>query len=241
MVALRALPGIGDYTAAALAAIAFDAPAVPVDGNVERVVSRLFALERETSRGQGNHQATRDIVAAVTPERRFRTGADGSRRHHLLAERTRLARYAHGAAFAWRARSAARRNSRARRPSAKANCAGRCLRALRADGRVLLRQRPEKGLLGAMTEVPGSDWAHDFDIKRSLDSAPRFKSKPKWRRLPGVVTHVFTHFPLELTVFTAQIPAATPRLKARAGLRLPILPASLAERDAQGAGTCAQN
>ena len=67
--------------------------------------------------------------------------------------------------------------------------------ALRADGRVLLRTRPEKGLLGGMTEVPGSDWAHDFDSASALAAAPRLRTKPKWRRLPGVVTpcvHAFS-------------------------------------------------
>jgi A/G-specific adenine glycosylase len=61
-----------------------------------------------------------------------------------------------------------------------------------------------------MTEVPGSDWSHDFDAGRALDAAPL---KAKWRKLPGVVTHVFTHFPLELTVFVGQLPKATPSPK----------------------------
>ena len=84
---------------------------------------------------------------------------------------------------------------------------------LRADGCVLLRQRPEKGLLGAMTEVPGSDWSHDFDQAGALEAAPRFKSKPNWRKLTGEVTHVFTHFPLALTVYVAHVPrgAAAPK------------------------------
>jgi len=84
---------------------------------------------------------------------------------------------------------------------------------LRADGRVLVRQRPEKGLLGAMTEVPGSDWSHDFDVSTALDAAPKLAGKVKWRKLAGQVTHVFTHFPLALTVFVAQVPktAAAPK------------------------------
>jgi A/G-specific adenine glycosylase len=80
--------------------------------------------------------------------------------------------------------------------------------ALRADGRVLLRQRPDKGLLASMTEVPGSEWAHNFDAAIALACAPRL-AKAKWRRLPGVVRHVFTHFPLELTVFAAHVPRTT--------------------------------
>jgi A/G-specific adenine glycosylase len=77
---------------------------------------------------------------------------------------------------------------------------------LRADGAVLLRQRPEKGLLGSMTEVPGSEWTHDFDAAAALDTAPL---QANWRKLPGVVKHVFTHFPLELTVFIAEVPRGT--------------------------------
>ena len=96
--------------------------------------------------------------------------------------------------------------------------------ALRADERVLLRTRPEKGLLGAMTEVPGSAWAHDFDIATALAAAPRFKAKAAWRRLPGVVRHVFTHFPLELTVFIAPVPRATPAPKGARWVKIMDLP-----------------
>jgi A/G-specific adenine glycosylase len=80
---------------------------------------------------------------------------------------------------------------------------------LRADGRVLLRRRPEKGLLGGMMEVPGSDWTHDFDRSRAPRSAPRLRANVQWRQIPGIVRHVFTHFPLELAVFAAQVPRAT--------------------------------
>jgi len=96
--------------------------------------------------------------------------------------------------------------------------------ALRADGRVLLRQRPEKGLLGSMTEVPGSEWTHDFEIATALAAAPRLRAKPKWQKLAGVVTHVFTHFPLELTVFVAQVPRATKAMKGAHWVRLADLP-----------------
>ena len=87
-----------------------------------------------------------------------------------------------------------------------------------------------------MTEVPGSDWTHAFDAPTALRAAPRFKTKAGWRKLPGVVKHVFTHFPLELTVFVAQVPrrAAAPKgarwVKLRGACRR-----SAAERDAQGA------
>ena len=85
--------------------------------------------------------------------------------------------------------------------------------AVRADGCVLLRSRPPKGLLGGMTEVPTTEWSHDFDDNDAAKAAPGFsRLRPKWRKLPGVVTHVFTHFPLELTVYAAELPrgARTP-------------------------------
>src|SRR5947209_6293232 len=82
--------------------------------------------------------------------------------------------------------------------------------ALRADGCVLMRARPPKGLLGGMTEVPSTEWSHDFDAAQSLDQAPRFgRAQPKWRRLPGAVRHVFTHFPLELVIYRAEFPLLT--------------------------------
>ncbi|MGB7615944.1 MAG: NUDIX domain-containing protein, partial [Pseudolabrys sp.] len=79
----------------------------------------------------------------------------------------------------------------------------------RSDARVLLRRRPDKGLLASMMEVPGSEWTHDFDQSRAQRSAPRLRAKVQWQRLRGTVRHVFTHFPLELAVFAAQVPRAT--------------------------------
>jgi A/G-specific adenine glycosylase len=80
---------------------------------------------------------------------------------------------------------------------------------VRADGVLLVRSRPPKGLLGGMTEVPTTEWTHDFDADSALAAAPPLRRvKPPWRRVPGVVTHVFTHFPLELVVYAAQVPAS---------------------------------
>ena len=104
-------------------------------------------------------------------------------------------------------RKAPKREGRLRR--------GAAFVALRADARVLLRRRPDKGLLGGMSEVPGSDWTHDFDFepRAAVRATP---ARREWRRLPGVVRHVFTHFPLELTVFVAQVPRAASGAKRRA-------------------------
>jgi A/G-specific adenine glycosylase len=85
---------------------------------------------------------------------------------------------------------------------------------LRADGGVLLRTRPPAGLLGGMTEVPTSEWSKDFSDAHALEHAPLFgRAKLQWRRVPGAVAHTFTHFPLELIVFAAEVPAdaATPK------------------------------
>jgi A/G-specific adenine glycosylase len=221
--ALRALPGIGDYTAAAVAAIAFDGAAVPVDGNVERVVSRLFAIGEElpaakptikrlatsllpAQRSGDFAQALMDLGAGLCSPKKPACS--------LCPWTDDCLSHARGDQESF-PRKAPKREGKLRR--------GAAFVVLRADGRVLLRQRPEKGLLGSMTEVPGSDWAHDFDTVDALRSAPRLP-KAKWRRLPGVVRHVFTHFPLELAVFIAQVPRATPALKGARWVKLADLP-----------------
>ena len=83
-----------------------------------------------------------------------------------------------------------------------------------------MRTRPEKGLLGGMTEVPGSDWLAGQDDKAALKQAPALKGVTRWHRKAGVVTHVFTHFPLELVVYTAKVAARHARARrACAGCR----------------------
>ncbi|MFZ0068737.1 MAG: A/G-specific adenine glycosylase [Pseudolabrys sp.] len=211
--ALRALPGIGDYTAAAVSAIAFDLPAVPVDGNVERVVSRLFAVEDELpaakpkikqfaasllpSRRAGDFaQALMDLGATICSPKRPACVLCPWNDSCLANERGDQEAFP---------RKAPKREGRLRR--------GAAFVVLRVDGRVLLRRRPDKGLLALMMEVPGSAWAHDYDERFARRSAPRLRAKIQWRRLHGVVRHVFTHFPLEVAVFAAQVPRATPAPK----------------------------
>jgi A/G-specific adenine glycosylase len=80
---------------------------------------------------------------------------------------------------------------------------------LREDGRILLRRRPAKGLLGGMSEVPGSEWRDDVDVEAARKSAPRLGTALRWQRRAGVVNHVFTHFPLALTVFVAKVKRGT--------------------------------
>ena len=223
LAALRALPGIGDYTAAAVGAIAFDAPAVPVDGNVERVVTRLFAVEDELPAAK---PGIKRLATSLLPARR---AGDFAQALMDLGATLCSPRWPACAVCPWNEsclafargdqetfpRKARKREGKLRR--------GAAFVVTRADGRVLLRSRPEKGLLGGMSEVPGSDWAHDFDDVEALRSAPRLKGA-KWRRLGGMVRHVFTHFPLELTVFTAQAPRAAPAPKGARWVRLAELP-----------------
>jgi A/G-specific adenine glycosylase len=221
--ALRALPGIGDYTAAAIAAIAYDAPAVPVDGNVERVVARLFAVE--TALPPAKPEIKR-LAASLLPL--HRSGDFAQALMDLGAtlcspKRPACAPCPWADCCAARARGdpetfprkAPKREGRLRR--------GAAFVALRADGRILLRKRADKGLLACMTEVPGSEWTHDFDEARALRAAPRLPGA-RWRRLPGHVRHVFTHFPLALAVFVARVPRASPALKGARWVRLADLP-----------------
>jgi A/G-specific adenine glycosylase len=205
---LRALPGIGDYTAAAVGAIAYDAAAVPVDGNVERVVTRLFAVEEALPAAKGE---IKRLAMSLLPAKR-----SGDFAQALMDLGATICSPKNPACVLcpWNEACVARALGRQETFPRKAPKREGKLRrgaafvALRADGRVLLRQRPEKGLLGSMTEVPGSEWSHDFDASAALASAPRLRAV-KWRRLGGEVTHVFTHFPLALTVYLAQVPRAT--------------------------------
>ena len=210
--ALRALPGIGDYTAAAVAAIAFDAPAVPVDGNVERVVARLFAVEERLPAAKPRIKA---LASLLLPPRRSGDFAQAlmdlgatlcSPKRPTCALcpwNGECAAYARGDQETF-PRKLPKREGKLRR--------GAAFVALRADGSILLRKRPDKGLLASMTEVPGSDWTHEFDERDALRSAPRLKGA-KWRRVPGLVRHVFTHFPLELAVFVAPVARKVPAPK----------------------------
>jgi A/G-specific adenine glycosylase len=215
---LRALPGIGPYTAAAIAAIAFGRRTMPVDGNIERVVSRLFAIEQplpqakplvrqfaetlldndEESRAGDSAQALMDLGASIcTPKRPACSLCPFVK---TCAARLRGDQDSFP-------RKAPKRAGELRR--------GAAFVVTRGDA-LLVRTRPEKGLLGGMTEVPGSDWRAAQDDKDALKQAPRLNGIARWHRRIGVVTHVFTHFPLELVVYTAKVPA---RSRAPTGMR----------------------
>jgi A/G-specific adenine glycosylase len=224
--ALRTLPGIGDYTAAAIAAIAFDVPVTPVDGNVERVITRLHAIEEELPAAKPR---IRELAAGLTPDKR--PGDFAQALMDLGATICTPKKPACGLCPWSTACSARARGDIETFPRKSMKSAGQLRRGaafivLRADDHVLLGTRAPKGLLGGMTEVPNSEWSKDFDARAALDHAPRLKgAKPDWRRIPGSVRHVFTHFPLELVVYCARV---SQRTAAPSGMRW-VAVAALAE------------
>jgi A/G-specific adenine glycosylase len=199
---LRRLPGVGAYTAAAVAAIAFGQPAAAVDGNVERVVARLFRIEEPLPKAK---PAIRQLTEAMVPP--DRPGDFAQALMDLGATLCTPKRPA-CALCPWMAPCRARAEGlQETYPRKLKKVEGQLRRGaafvvLRKDDGVLLRTRPPKGLLGGMAEVPTSAWEADYDPARAMLDAPL---EARWKRLPGTVRHVFTHFPLELTVFYAAV------------------------------------
>jgi A/G-specific adenine glycosylase len=200
---LRALPGIGPYTAAAIAAIAFGKRAVVVDGNVERVVSRLYSIEDAMPAAK---PIIRTRAGEITPDDR---AGDFAQAMMDLGATICTPRKPACAICPLTAMCSARASGEAERFPLRAAKTERPRRlgavfyARRADGCVLVRTRPPKGLLGGMSEFPGSAWSADFDLKTAREHAPL---SARWRKLAGTVEHVFTHFALSLAVFRADVP-----------------------------------
>jgi A/G-specific adenine glycosylase len=226
---LQALPGIGPYTAAAIAAIAFDRRTMPVDGNIERVVSRLFAVEETLPQAKPVIQelATTLLGASRAGDEKSRARDEKSRAGDsaqalmdLGASICTPKRPACSLCPFFEACAARQRGDQESFPRKAPKKAGELRRGaafvVTRGGELLVRSRPEKGLLGGMTEVPGSDWNASQDDEAALKQAPRLGGVTRWHRKVGVVTHVFTHFPLELVVYTAHVPART---RAPTGMR----------------------
>jgi A/G-specific adenine glycosylase len=212
---LRSLPGIGPYTAAAIAAIVFDRRTMPVDGNIERVVSRLFAVEETLPQAKPIIQelATTLLGASRAGDEKSRAGDSAQALMDLGASICTPKRPACSLCPLSDACTARQRGDQESFPRKAPKKSGELRRGAafvvtRGD-ELLVRSRPEKGLLGGMTEVPGSDWRASQDDEAGLEQAPRLGGVTRWHRKLGVVTHVFTHFPLELVVYTAQVPART--------------------------------
>ncbi|MEP0709282.1 MAG: A/G-specific adenine glycosylase [Parvibaculum sp.] len=217
---LGQLPGIGPYTAAAISAIAFGRSVTVVDGNVERVVARLFDLRTPLPQVKPE---IREKAATLTPEKRagdfaqamMDLGATVCTPRGPACNRCPINDLCD-------ARTAGTQSTLpARAPKkAKPTRRGACFWLMRGD-EVWLRRRPEKGLLGGMMEVPGTPWdrREAADCHRTVTetsqtisgAAGRGGDNPfghapldaDWKLVPGFVTHTFTHFHLELDVYVA--------------------------------------
>ncbi|KEP69687.1 adenine glycosylase [Thioclava dalianensis] len=194
---LQKLPGIGPYTAGAIAAIAFDAPVPVVDGNVERVVSRLFAVQ--TPLPTAKPELT-ELTAQITPDQR---PGDFAQAMMDLGATICTPRNPACAicpligACAAQAQGIAADLPRKAAKKPKPTRHGFAYVAVNAAGDVLLERRPDKGLLGGTLGFPGSDWSE------TPSPAPPFEAD--WREAPAEVRHTFTHFHLHLRVLTAQV------------------------------------
>jgi len=195
---LRALPGVGAYTAAAIAAIAFDAPAIVVDGNIERVAARLFAIETPLPKAKAE---LKSAIGAVWPKKRsgdfaqglMDLGAGVCTPRNPRCALCPLERHCAGRAAGF-AEKLPRKAKKMQKPTRR----GVAYALFNSRGEILFERRPEKGLLGGMLGLPGGAWAGGEPV-------PAPPANAKWK-LAGLARHTFTHFHLELEVMTATAP-----------------------------------
>lgn len=201
--ALLALPGIGPYTAAAIAAIAFERRAAPVDGNWERVVARLFAVADTLPKARVK---LRGLSLTLLPQARH---GDFAQAMMDLGATICTPRKPACALCPWQSPCVARAEGAPERYPVKAAKAARPSRqgvaflAVRKDGAVLVRSRSPKGLLGGMSEVPSTPW----ESGGSAHPVAHAPLEAAWTVLNVTVTHVFSHFALELQLWRAEVPA----------------------------------
>ena len=203
---LRALPGLGAYTAAAVAAIAFGERAVVVDANVERVVARLFAIQTPLPAAR---PAIRVAADSITPDAR---AGDFAQAMMDLGSRICTTRAPKCLLCPLREFCEGFRQGAPERLPVKAKKAAKPQRYgtifwLERDGQVLLVRRPDKGLLGGMRALPTGPWG---------EAAPGFEDAPAqadWQMLDAAVAHGFTHFDLQLTLAVATVEAHHPAVQ----------------------------
>jgi A/G-specific adenine glycosylase len=211
--ALRDLPGIGPYTAAAIAAIAFGRPAAPLDSNAERVLARLYSIATPLPAARSEIRST---AAAMVPAERpgdfaqamMDLGATICAPKHPSCDICPLQKFCRGHALGG-PESLPRKAPRRERPLRQ----GAAFFVRRRDGAVLVRTRPPKGLLGGMTEIPGTGWEIHFDAASAESQAP---VEASYRKLDKSVSHAFTHFALRLDIYVAEV---ANRRRAPAGYR----------------------
>lgn len=200
---LLKLPGIGPYTAAAVSAIAFNRPSSPVDGNIERVISRLFALETPLPDVKPE---IKEKSSALTPPDR---PGDYAQALMDLGATICTPRNPACGICPWQQWCEGRKAGIAadlpkkRKKAPKPTRVGYAFWLMRDDGMILLRRRPESGLLGGLYEIPGSEWrAIDTPDDDMRNQSP---IKADWAELPGTVGHTFTHFHLDVTILATRI------------------------------------
>ena len=201
---LLSLPGFGPYTAAAVMAIAFGQRANVVDGNVERVMARLFAVKTPLPKAKTELRA---LAAKLLPKSRY---GDYAQALMDLGATICTPRRPKCDLCPWRRTCQAHAHGieaqLPRRVKAKAKPVRRAIAfvLLDAHGRILLQKRPKDGLLGGMMEVPSSAWKESPmpTLAQAKKSAPAVAT---WSLLPGAVRHVFSHFELEVVVAVARL------------------------------------
>lgn len=204
--ALLKLPGIGPYTAAAVSSIAFDLPHAVLDGNVERVLARLYDIHTPLPAAKPDLM---ERAQTLTPDDR---AGDYAQAVMDLGATICTPRSPACGICPWRDPCVARKVGTApdlpRKTPKKAKPVrhGTVYLAQRSDGAWLLETRPEKGLLGGMLGWPGSEWI-DASTPRPAGSPPL---DAQWQVLAGEVRHTFTHFHLILTVMHATAPGDAP-------------------------------
>ncbi len=196
--ALLKLPGIGPYTAAAISAIAFDRPETVLDGNVERVMSRLYDIHDPLP---GSKPVLKEHATVLTPD--SRPGDYAQAVMDLGATICTPKSPACGicplrdpclARVAGTQADLPRKSAKKPKPKRY----GHIYIAQAANGDMLMERRPDKGLLGGMLGWPGSDWS-DAPVEN-----PPFPAR--WQEIPGEVRHTFTHFHLILRIWTTKLP-----------------------------------
>ncbi len=203
--ALLQLPGIGAYTAAAIAAIAFDKPAAVLDGNIERVLARVFAVTTPLPQAKPE---LRELAARVTPAKRPGDFAQGMmdlgaaictprNPECLLCPLAEPCR----ARTLGIAGELPRKAAKAERPVRHTIA----FLLERADGAILLRRRPPRGLLGGMLEVPSAPWRDQ--AWHNDEAASHAPAAVEWQAVDAAAEHVFTHFTLKIGAVHGRIAA----------------------------------
>lgn len=194
---LRMLPGIGPYTAAAISAIAFDRPSVAVDGNVERIITRLHTIEAPPKKNKkiiieksqllassvrpGDFaQALMDLGSTVCTPKNPQCRVCPIKGYCLAFQQNKMHLYP-------------LKEKKQKKPTRQA-----AIFILTSDRNILIQKQPNHGIFGGMFIFPSTPFNQNTKLEAILDHAPH---KIKWRKLDGLIKHIFTHFVCESHVF----------------------------------------